>query len=87
MDWQISTRVGQTFNPVSFDPTTYTQCAYQSAALGLGETKGFECERSILGRFVTVHFPTAITEVLTPSEVADTRTQLCYKTIGFLVFS
>ena len=63
-------RVGQTFNPATFDPTTYTQCAYQSAALGAGETKEFECERSILGRYVTVHFPVTRTEVLTLCEVA-----------------
>ena len=63
-------RVGKTFNQGSFDPTTYTQCAYQSAAVGTAETKLFTCSQPIEGRYVTVHFPTTRTEVLTLYEVA-----------------
>ena len=63
-------RVGQTFDQGSFDPTTYTQCAYQSAALGNGETRMFYCDTPIVGRYVTVHFPPTRTEVLTLCEVA-----------------
>ena len=66
-------RVGQNFDVAdqgSFDPTTYTQCVYQSAALGDGKTRMFHCDRPIVGRFVTVHFPTTRTEVLTLCEVA-----------------
>ena len=66
-------RVGQTFDQLhraSFDPTNYTQCAYQSAALGSGETKMFTCDQPISGRFVTVHVPTAKSGILTLCEVA-----------------
>ena len=57
------------FNFASFDPTTYTQCAYQSAALTGGETKTFTCSQPIVGRYVTVHFPTTKTAALTVCEV------------------
>ena len=63
-------RVGQTFDQATFDPTTYTQCAYQSTALGAGETRMFICDRLIEGRYVTVHFPTTKTEILILCEVA-----------------
>ena len=63
-------RVGQTFDQGSFDPTSYTQCAYQSIAMGPGETKVFECDQTIEGRFLTVHFPTTRTAILTLCEVA-----------------
>ena len=63
-------RVGQTFDQLSFDPNTYTQCVYQSTALMDGETRMFTCDSPIEGRFVTVHFPMTRTEVLTLCEVA-----------------
>ena len=63
-------RVGQIFNRATFDPTNYTQCAHQSTVLGSSETKMFTCDQPISGRFVTVHFPTTRTEVLTLCEVA-----------------
>ena len=62
-------RVGQVFNQGSFDPTTYTLCHYQSSAVGKGETRKFECDPPIVGRFVTVHFSATRTEQLTLCEV------------------
>ena len=67
-DFYIS--VGQTFDQATFNPNTYTQCSYQSAAMGSGETKIFICDQPVSGRYVTLHFPTTRTEVLTLCEVA-----------------
>ena len=65
-------RIGQTFDVASqttFDPTTYTLCHYQSTALGGGETRIFECDDPLVGRYVTVHFPQSRSERLTLREV------------------
>ena len=58
------------FNFTSFDPTTYEECAYQSAALAAGETKTFNCSEPIVGRYVSVHYPTSKTAGIQICEVA-----------------
>ena len=62
-------RVGKTFNETTFDPTTYSECWYQSAALGEGETRQFICNNDIVGSYVTVHFPMSKTGILQLCEV------------------
>ena len=73
-------RVGQTFSTTdqgSFNPNTYTLCHYQSTAVGEGETRKFECDDPVGGRYVTVHFPQSGAERLTLCEVAVFITGLC----------
>ena len=62
-------RVGNDFDENSFDPSTFTECWYQSTALGEGEIRQFTCNQVILGLYVVVHFPTSKVERLTLCEV------------------
>ena len=62
-------RVGKTFNETTFDPTTYSECWYQSTALGEGEKRQFICIEAIVGSYVTVHFPMSKTGILQLCEV------------------
>ena len=62
-------RVGDSFDDATFDPTTYAVCWYQSDPIGRGETRQFICNQPIVGRYVTIHFPSNKSEFLTMCEV------------------
>ena len=62
-------RVGSRFNEAAFDPTSFTECWYQSSPMGKGEIQQFNCTSVISGRYVTIHFSSNKTEYLTLCEV------------------
>ena len=62
-------QVGTKFDSATFNPATYTQCWYQSDAIEQGETRQFTCSEDIVGRYVTINFPTTKSGALTLCEV------------------
>ena len=47
--------VGSILDPTSFNPETYTPCAYEAGQLLLGETRQMMCDKPIIGRYITVY--------------------------------
>ena len=62
-------RTGDSFIPSAFDPMTFQLCHYQPTALGIGETRTFNCPIGIAGRYVSINFPMTKTEPLHICEV------------------
>ena len=62
-------RAGDSFDPGSFDPTTFDLCHYQLTAPGDGETRTFDCVLGVAGKFVSVNFPSMKTDALHMCEV------------------
>ena len=57
MDFYI--RVGNSFNPSTFDATaaqSFTLCAYEETPFSRNETREYLCDGEILGRYVVIHF-------------------------------
>ena len=48
--------VGNAFNPTNFfDLRTFNTCAYEPEQLAAGETRIFQCQEPIAGRYVTIY--------------------------------
>ena len=64
--------VRKTFNTnnlVSFNPETYTRCAYESGQLLLEETRQIDCDTSVTGRYVAVYIYQTVYLHLTITEL------------------
>ncbi len=65
-------RTGDVFNPSApetFDPTMFQVCHCQQSAVAQGETTMFQCEGIVVGRYVSVNFPSTKTDPLHVCEV------------------
>ena len=63
----VSVRVGDTFNETSFNPETFSECAYEAQPFGEGEMRYLHCGTTLIGRYVTVYLKH--TGILTVCEV------------------